>query len=85
MLNILLIKVCFAAYVCDIFDVETHKLFISKLIFRSQVLKKGSDCKKSAMLGSIFIAELAKCFSQSLHVRVVVYVIPSFHTLFLDL
>ena len=85
MLNVLLIKVCFATYVCDVLNEETHELFFAKFMLWSQFQKSFSYCKKSAMFLSIFKAELAKCLSQSLHVRVVVNVVPSFHTLFLDL
>ena len=85
MLNVLLIKVCFATYVCDVLDEETHELFFAKFMLWSQLLKSFSNCEESAMLLSIFKAELAKCLSQRLHVRVVVNVVPSFHTLFLDL
>ena len=72
MLSILLIKICFATYVCDVLDEEANVLFFSKYTFWSQFLKYFSDCEKSAMLCSIFKAELAKCLSQSLHVRIAI-------------
>ena len=72
MLSILLIKICFATYVCDVLDEEANVLLFTESSFWRQFLKYFSDCEKSAMLGSIFKAELAKRLSKSLHVRIAV-------------